>query len=72
MSLKIRVRPRLGKEDSCTMSFTCDGAEGLDGWSIEVTHNSDETLSIAVTMNIVEAEGVLSCSYDLEGTWYSE
>ena len=61
-----------GKDDSCTMLFTCDGYEGLDGWSGEMTYFSDQTLAIGVTLNIEEGDQVLSCFYNMEGTWYPD
>ena len=61
-----------GKDGACTMLFTCDGYEGLDGWSGEMTYFSNQTLAIGVTLNIEEGDQVLSCFYNMEGTWYPD
>ena len=59
-----------GKEDSCTLFFDCDGYDELDGWSGEMTYFADETFTIMATLNIPSGDVVLSCTYNLEGSWY--
>ena len=54
------------------MLFTCEGYEGLDSWSGEMTYFSDQTLAIRVTLNIEEDDQVLSCFYNMEGNWYPD
>jgi hypothetical protein len=61
-----------GKEDACTLLFTCDGYEGLDGWSGEMTYFANQTLALGVTLNIEDEDEVLSCFYEIAGTWYPD